>query len=122
MQLANPFAFRRGPATFWTTIVYVAVLISLLYVHETVPPAPSQIDLPQGIDLNEAWIDLQAITRSYHPYNSRENDVVRDYLMRRSREILDRNGIKYTEDLTGGVSWRSRFVMVPSHNSETTKH
>ncbi|KAG6258833.1 hypothetical protein E4U24_000904 [Claviceps purpurea] len=116
MQLANPFAFRRGPVTFWTTIVYVAVLISLLYVHETVPPAPSQTDLPQGIDLNEAWTDLQAITRSYHPYNSHENDVVRDYLMRRSREILDRNGIKYTEDLTGGVSWRSSNYYYSSEN------
>lgn len=113
MKIANPFAFRRGPVSFWTSVVYIAVFVSLLYVHETVPAAPSQDDLPQGVNLTEAWADLQAITRAHHPYNSHENDVVRDYLMRRSREILDRNGIKYTEDSTGGVPWKSRFV-VPS--------
>lgn len=110
MKLANPFAFRPGPVSFWTTAVYLAVFISLIYVHETVPAAPAQGDLPPGINLTEAWADLQAITRWYHPYNSHENDVVRDYLMRRSRDILDRNGVKYTEDLTGGVPWKNRFV------------
>ncbi|KAG5926562.1 hypothetical protein E4U42_003157 [Claviceps africana] len=109
MKIANPFAFRRGPVSFWTTVVYLAVFISLLYVHESVPPAPAQDDLPQGVNLTEAWADLQAITSSYHPYNSHENDVVRDYFMRRSREILDRNGVKYTEDLTGGVTWKSSY-------------
>ncbi|KAG6040582.1 hypothetical protein E4U41_000090 [Claviceps citrina] len=110
MKVANPFAFRPGPVSFWTTIVYLAVFISLIYVHETLPPAPSQSDLPQGINLTEAWADLQAITRSYHPYNSHENDVVRDYLMRRSREILDRNGVKYKVELTGGVPWKSSYM------------
>ncbi|KAG6011951.1 hypothetical protein E4U54_007824 [Claviceps lovelessii] len=110
MKIANPFAFRRGPVSFWTSVVYIAVFVSLLYVHETVPAAPSQDDLPQGVNLTEAWADLQAITRAHHPYNSHENDVVRDYLMRRSREILDRNGIKYTEDSTGGVPWKSSYI------------
>jgi hypothetical protein len=110
MKLANPFAFRPGPVGFWTTVVYLAVIISLIFVHEALPPAPSGNALPQGVNLTEAWLDLQAITRSYHPYNSHANDVVRQYLMRRSAEILERNGIKYTTDLTGGVPWESRLV------------
>lgn len=110
MKLGNPFAFRPGPVSFWTTVVYLAVIISLIYVQETVPPAPSEKALPQGVNLTEAWLDLQAITRSYHPYNSHENDVVREYLMRRSTEILERNSVEYTTDLTGGVPWESRLV------------
>ncbi|GAB0136442.1 hypothetical protein EsDP_00004743 [Epichloe bromicola] len=112
MKLANPFAFRSGPVSFWTAVVYLAVFISLIYVHEIVPPAPSSPkNWPQGINLTEAWVDLQAITASYHPYNSHENDVVREYLMRRSREILDRNGVKYTEDSTGGVPWDNSYML-----------
>ncbi|KAK2601619.1 hypothetical protein QQS21_004854 [Conoideocrella luteorostrata] len=109
MILGNPFAFRPAPVSFWTTVTYLAVFISLIFVHETVPSAPSQKEWPQGVNLTEAWTDLQAITRFYHPYNSHENDVVRSYLMRRSREILDRNGVKYTTDLTGGVPWESSY-------------
>lgn len=74
------------------------------------PPAPSEKELPQGVNLTEAWRDLEVITRSYHPFNSHSNDIVREYLMRRSRDILERNGIDYTTDLTGGVPWESRFV------------
>ena len=110
LMARNPFAFRPLQVTFWTTVVYLAVFISLIHVHETVPSAPSPDKLPQGINLTEAWSDLQAITRFYHPYNSHENDIVRDYLIRRSREILDRNGVNYTTDLTGGVPWQSRLV------------
>ncbi|GAO16622.1 hypothetical protein UVI_02012440 [Ustilaginoidea virens] len=106
----NPFAFRPLQVTFWTTVVYLAVFISLIHVHETVPSAPSPDKLPQGINLTEAWSDLQVITRFYHPYNSHENDIVRDYLIRRSREILDRNGVNYTTDLTGGVPWQSSYM------------
>lgn len=108
MKAANPFAFRPGPVTFWTTIVYLAVIIPLLYVQETVPSAPSQRKLPDGVNLTEAWHDLQTITKSYHPYNSHENDRVRDYLMARAKEILERNDIDYTTELTGGVPWSAR--------------
>ncbi|KHN97273.1 Peptidase family M28 family [Metarhizium album ARSEF 1941] len=110
MKLGNPFVFRPGPVSFWTTVSYLAVIIPLIYVQETVPPAPPPDALPQGVNLTEAWLDLEVITRSYHPFNSHSNDVVRDYLMRRSREILDRNGIDFTTDLTGGVPWESSYL------------
>lgn len=110
MRLGNPFAFRPGPVSFWTSLVYLIIILSLVYVHETVPPAPSQRDLPEGVNLTEAWSDLQAITRQHHPYNSHANDVVRDYLLRRLREILDRNGVKHTTETTGGIPWSHRSV------------
>lgn len=111
MRLPNPFGFRPGPVTFWTTAIYLAVTIPLIYVHETVPPAPSAHSLgKQGLNLSEAWDDLQAITKQYHPFNSKANADVRQYLIHRSKEILDRNDVRHTTDTAGGVIWNPRFV------------
>ncbi|KAH7309598.1 hypothetical protein B0I35DRAFT_440302 [Stachybotrys elegans] len=95
MASFNPFAFRPGPVTFWTTVIYLALFIPLVYIHETVPPAPSDDSLSTGLNLTEAWYDLQNITSAFHPYNSHENDRVRDFLIARSKDILRRNGIEY---------------------------
>lgn len=104
MRCRNPFAFKPGPVSFWTTVIYLAVAIPLLYVHETVPSAPpSDSSLYGALNLTEAWLDLQTISNAYHPYNSHQNDVVRDYILRRSRDILQRNGVPYVEELLGGA-------------------
>lgn len=95
MHFRNPFAFRPGPVSFWTTVIYIALLIPIIYVHETVPAAPANRSLYSGLDLTEAWTDLQSITRKFHPYNSHENDVVREIFVNRTKEILDRNKIDY---------------------------
>lgn len=110
MRAKNPLAFRPGPVTFWTTIIYIALAIPLIWVHETVPPAPADRSLYQGLNLTEAWLDLQAISRTYHPYNSHENDRVREFLINRTKEILDRNDFSYTTESVGGVDWHSRLV------------
>ena len=103
MRCRNPFAFRPGPVTFWTTVIYLAIFIPLIYVHETVPPTPSSGSLQSGLNLTEAWHDLQTITQNYHPYNSHENDRVREYIIDRSKEILERNHVGYSiESLTAG--------------------
>jgi hypothetical protein len=106
MKCKNPFAFRPGQVTFWTTVIYLAVAIPLLYVHETVPPTPKDYSLYRGLNLTEAWLDLQTITTNHHPYNSHDNDRVREYLMNRSEEILDRNKVRYSvESKTEGSVW-----------------
>ncbi|CAM1502701.1 Fc.00g074770.m01.CDS01 [Cosmosporella sp. VM-42] len=105
MYCGNPFAFRPGPVSFWTTVVYIAIAIPLIYIHETVPPAPSDRSLYSGLNLTEAWLDLQVITRKFHPYNSHENDDVRELLIERSKEILDRNGVKYSTDQSPPTLW-----------------
>lgn len=91
MGLPNPIAFRPGQVTFWTTIAYLAVLVPLIFVHETVPNAPAPGEIEAGLDLDEAWADLATLARAYHPYNSRENDVVRAWLLRRVHEIKVEN-------------------------------
>lgn len=110
MKFLNPFAFRPGPVSFWTTVVYLAVVIPLIYVHETVPPIPKERSIETGLNLTEAWADLQIISSSYHPYNSHENDRVREFLIQRSKDILKRNGIKYHTEVAGGAVWQDMYV------------
>ncbi|KJZ77234.1 Putative zinc metalloprotease [Hirsutella minnesotensis 3608] len=102
MRVGNPLAFRPGPVTFWSAVIYLAVVIPLIYVHETVPPAPADDALARGLNLTEAWADLQSITSSYHPYNSHENDRVRDYFLERAKHILESHGVDYSLQTLGG--------------------
>ncbi|KAI1864963.1 uncharacterized protein JN550_008509 [Neoarthrinium moseri] len=109
MGAPNPIAFRPAQVTFWTTVVYLALLIPLVIIHETVPPAPAADSLEVGLNLNEAWSDLATLARAYHPYNSRENDVVHAWLLERIREIKAENKAEDSafvifDDLAGNVT------------------
>lgn len=86
-MVPNPIAFRPKQVTFWTALAYLALLVPLVIVHETVPTAPSPEKLEDGLNLVEAWSDLATLSRAYHPYNSRENDVVRSWLLERISAI-----------------------------------
>lgn len=100
--MLNPISFRPGPVTFWTTLVYLAILIPIVIINEEPPPAPDQ--LPQGsVNLTQAWLDLTTLTKAYHPYNSRYNDEVRKFLLRRVASILDGNGVAWNTDGYVGV-------------------
>lgn len=105
MKFRNPFGFTPGPVTFWTVFIYTAFIIPLVYIHETVPPPPKSPDPSPGLNLTEAWHDLTQITRHYHPYNSRANEQVGDYIVQRIEEILGRNGVDWTKEHSGGVQW-----------------
>ncbi|KAK2765540.1 hypothetical protein FQN54_008394 [Arachnomyces sp. PD_36] len=83
----NPIAFRPWPVTTLATIVYFALLVPLIVIHNVVPTAPEKS--PKGLDLNEAWTDLQHLTAGFHPYNSRRNDEVHDWLLERIDSILN---------------------------------
>lgn len=77
----NPLAFTPWPVTIITTAIYLALLIPVLVIHHNVPSAPRTS--PKGLDLAEAWQDLQSLTSGFHPYNSRRNDEVRAWLLER---------------------------------------
>ena len=87
-KLSNPIAFTRGPVTFWTTLVYAGIIIALIVVQNTLPTTPANTDVPYGINITEAWLDLQRLTALHHPYNSHSNDKVRDWLLLRIESIL----------------------------------
>lgn len=111
MTTMNPFAFRRGPVTFWTTLVYLAVLIPIVMVNESVPPAPRSSPF-SGVNLTEAWLDLTTLTQAYHPFNSHANDQVRDWLLLRIQQILDGNGASWNTNSDGGAAAAASDVTV----------
>lgn len=114
MHFKNPLAFRPTSVAVSIIVIYLAVFIPLLIVHETVPPPPSNPTLYRGLNLTEAWSDLQQLSSGYHPFNSRKNDEVRDWLLRRIEEILGANGASYTGEQTVGDSNESgRAAGVP---------
>ncbi|KAL2866701.1 uncharacterized protein BJX67DRAFT_372403 [Aspergillus lucknowensis] len=84
---ANPLAFTPWPVTLITAAVYLAFAIPLLVVHHVVPPAPSSD--PVGLNLTEAWSDLQVLTSGYRPYNSRQNDKIHEWILQRINEIVE---------------------------------
>lgn len=86
----NPFAFTPLPVTIITSLVYVALIVSLLVVHHTVPEAPGNL---AGTNLTEAWLDLQTLTNGFHPFNSHRNDYIRDWLLQRVTAIVMQNGV-----------------------------
>ncbi len=86
----NPFAFTPLPVTIITSLVYVALIVSLLVVHHTVPEAPRSL---AGTNLTEAWLDLQTLSNGFHPFNSRRNDFIRDWLLTRITAIVNENGV-----------------------------
>lgn len=89
--LSNPLAFTRWPVTILTSLIYLAVLITLLVIHTGVPTPPKSETPIHGINLTEAWLDLQLLTSSYHPYNSRRNDDVHAWLLERINSIVKEN-------------------------------
>lgn len=88
--LRNPVAFTPLPVTVITSLVYVALIIPLLVVHHVVPEAPETLT---GTNLTEAWLDLKTLSNGFHPYNSRRNDFVRDWLLTRIGTIVEANGV-----------------------------
>ncbi|KAG9385076.1 endoplasmic reticulum metallopeptidase 1 [Pyrenophora tritici-repentis] len=115
MARYNPFSFTPGPVVFFTTVIYVGLFAALLVTHLTVPDYPS--DPPAGINLTEAWADLEHITRRFHPYNSHANDHVRGYLLSRIQGViatkaLDASQVEVIDDLTSNATFSSGATSV----------
>jgi hypothetical protein len=111
MKCYNPFAFVPIVVTTTVAIVYLAIFIPLVVIHETVPSAPKNPTVYRGLNLTEAWLDLAELTNGYHPYNSRRNDEVRDWLLIRIAEILDHNGAPYSTESDANAQLNSVPIM-----------
>lgn len=103
MALPNPFAFSPMAVTLITAIVYLGLAIPLIVLHETVPRAPSNPVLYNGLNTTEAWLDLTTLTNGYHPYNSRRNDEVRNWLLTRIETILNDNDVSWNTETGVGT-------------------
>jgi hypothetical protein len=91
VKFKSPLAFTRGPVTILASLIYLVVLVPLIVVQTSIPNAPKNPRPTKGIDLDEAWLDLQRLTGQYHPYNSRANDAVHDWLLSRVQQIVKEN-------------------------------
>lgn len=90
-RLSNPLAFTRAPVTIVVTAVYIALIAYLIVVQVDLPSVPKTATPYNGINLTEAWQDLQLLTAQYHPYNSHRNDYIHDWLLSRIESILKEN-------------------------------
>jgi hypothetical protein len=107
--LHNPIAFTPLPVTIITFLVYSSLIIALLVIHLIVPSAPSNPTPVNGINLTEAWHDLQSLTNGFHPYNSHRNDKVRNWLLQRIEAIVSSSGASYN-GIAHGFGYRKGTV------------
>jgi hypothetical protein len=115
MARLNPLSFTPGPVAFFVSALYIALFAALLTVHLRVPSSPSST--PNGINLTQAWADLEHITRQFHPYNSHANDRVRDYLRTRAQDIiaakkLGRHQVELIDDNISNATFSSGSTTV----------
>ncbi|PWW74989.1 hypothetical protein C7212DRAFT_345614 [Tuber magnatum] len=93
-RVRSILGFTPFPVTLLTVITYVSLFSALLYIDRQPPALAKKGELDYwGVDIEEAWSDLEVLTREFHPYNSRPNDDVRAYLLERIQGILSRNGV-----------------------------
>jgi hypothetical protein len=95
----NPFGFGPYVVTFFTTVVYTGLLAALIVTHHILPPAPSSPTPTQwpGVNMTQAWHDLEHLSSAFHPFNSRNNVDVRKWLLSRLAHILDANKVEWKE-------------------------
>ncbi|KAK8153611.1 putative zinc metalloprotease [Phyllosticta citrichinensis] len=120
LRLGNPLAFTPLPVIFWTCLIYIAIAAGLLYVHHVVPSAPAREAPVPGINLTESWRDLQYLSNGFHPYNSRRNDQVRNWLLTRIEAILNRNNVSFVTDQTSGSVDGAPVVLYNDMTSNVT--
>ncbi|KAA1477505.1 hypothetical protein DENSPDRAFT_828844 [Dentipellis sp. KUC8613] len=94
----NIFADRPTATTLLLVVLY-CVIYAGLYASDQVPATPDY-DTRQayGIDLEEAFRDLQTIAARPRPYNSHANDRARAYILDRVNEIAKDHKHVHVED------------------------
>lgn len=121
----NPFAFTPLPVTLWTSAIFIALFAALLTTHNIVPSAPSNPTPVPGINLTEAWLDLQHLTNGFHPYNSKRNDEVRNWLLSRIEAIGYYNSPftgenEFTSDNSTSITTNGQFYIFNDLTSNLT--
>lgn len=93
-RVKSILGFKPFPVTFLTIATYISLFSALLFIDRQPPAVANQRELASwGVSVDEAWGDLEVLTRQFHPYNTRSNDVVRQYLLDRVHAILSENGV-----------------------------
>ncbi|KAJ4471542.1 hypothetical protein J3R30DRAFT_3526281 [Lentinula aciculospora] len=122
IALAQTTGFLTTPVTILLVFVYLAVALST-FITDQLPPVPSASTLQSrygGLNVLEAYEDLQVIAARPHPYHSHANDVVREHLLQRLSNIRLQSSIRdnliINDDLVTNGTWVSSFGGAGSGN------
>ncbi|KAH9949297.1 hypothetical protein B0H21DRAFT_147569 [Amylocystis lapponica] len=99
--LTVPASFNAIPVTILTVILYGAVFVSIL-LADRVADVPRNT---KGLDLDQAYVDLQQITARPHPYISHANDDVHAYILSRLEPLAQHPHVHLVDDLTSNASY-----------------
>ncbi|KAI9441833.1 hypothetical protein H4582DRAFT_1420677 [Lactarius indigo] len=96
--LQTIFSFRTGSTTVLASLFYLAVFVSL-YATQSGPRVPS-VDRQHalGLSVDQAYRDLHLVAERPHPYNSRQNDVVRRFLLQRLQNMAKGHDFVHIDD------------------------
>ncbi|KZT43625.1 hypothetical protein SISSUDRAFT_1040091 [Sistotremastrum suecicum HHB10207 ss-3] len=97
--------FTVWPATLLILVSTLAVVIPTFYFYDELPSIPKPARR-YGIDLDQAYSDLQTITSRPHPYNSHQNDLVHDYILSRLQNIAEKHdNIHVIDDVASNATF-----------------
>ncbi|EGO00552.1 hypothetical protein SERLA73DRAFT_50249 [Serpula lacrymans var. lacrymans S7.3] len=100
--VSTVLAFRIIPTTVLLFVVYAAVFSTVLITDE-LPEVPKTTG---GLDLDQAYADLQQITTRPHPYNSHSNDLVHSYILSRLQSVASQYPhVSVCDDVVSNASW-----------------
>lgn len=117
----NPLAFLKPQVTVIGSLIYAAAFFVVIYQHVTVPPAPRSATPVEGINLTQAWRDLEFISDGYHPWSSRRNDECREYLLHRIDAMLNDAGVDYQTVYTSSSNNNNNHTFLSDSPSKTPK-
>lgn len=88
--LKSATKFRKTNVSVLILLTYIMVAILYISKHTRYQSSLPDPTLQPELDnlLENAWLDLQNITFSFHPYASYDNDRVHDFLKLRINEII----------------------------------
>lgn len=84
--IRSMFGFNKAPFSLLFVLTYAIILLISSVVQSGDPSVESPPEYPAKY-LSNAWMDLQQISREFHPYNSRANDRVHDYILNQVSDI-----------------------------------
>lgn len=106
--LSDVFRFRKTSLSLALVLCYALCFVLQEWSKGRALKVPS----PEPEFLRESWTDLERIARYPHPYTSRENDVVRGYLLARVAEACDgKEYCLYETEAPRGKGQQPRPVM-----------
>lgn len=97
--LRSTFGFNKAPFSLLFVLTFAFIILGSSIIQSEEPDVESVYPLKF---LSNAWIDLQQISRDFHPYNSRANDRVHDYILSQVTDIAidsDNSYIRYDDDI-----------------------